>query len=45
MNQKLIISLSLGCIILSTLVNIKDKSTFNPSYNSVQEVLILNDGA
>ena len=45
LNQKLILSLGFGCIILSTFVDTKDKSNFNPSFNSVQEVVRLNGGA
>lgn len=45
LNQKLILSLSFGCIILSTFVDTNDKSNFNPSYSSVQEVVTLNGGA
>jgi len=44
-NQKLIISLSFGCVILSTFVDNNDKSNFNFSYNSVQSVVTLNGGA
>jgi hypothetical protein len=45
LNQKLIISLGFLSIILSIFVDTKDKSNFNPSYSSVQEVVTLNGGA
>jgi len=45
LNQKLILSLSLRCVILSTFVNTNDTSNFNPSYSSVQSALTLNGGA
>ena len=45
LNQKLIISLSFGCIILSTFVDSNDKSNLNPSKTSVQKVVPLNGGA
>ena len=44
LNQKLIISLSLGCVILSTFVDTNDKSNFNPSDNSIPSVVTLNAG-
>ena len=43
LNQKLILALSFGCVILSIYTN--DRSDFNPSYGSVQSVLTLNGGA
>lgn len=45
LNQKLILGLSFGCVILSTFVDTNDKSNFNPSYSSVQSVVTLNGGA
>ena len=45
LNQKLIIILSFGCVILSTFVDTHDNLTFNPSFSSVQPVVILNGGA
>ena len=45
LNQKLILGLSFGCVILSTLVDTNQKSNFNPSYSSVQSVVTLNGGA
>ena len=45
LNQKLILGLSFGCVILSKFVNTNDKSNFNPSYSSVQSVVTLNGGA
>ena len=45
LNQKLILGLSFGCVILSTFVDNNDKSNFNPSYSSVQSVVTLNGGA
>ena len=44
LNQKLIVVLSFGCLILSTFVDTNDKSNFNPSYSSVQSVVTLNGG-
>ena len=45
LNQKLILGLSFGYVILSTFVDTKDKSNFNCSYSSVQSVVTLNGGA
>ena len=45
LNQKLILGLSFGCVILSTFVGTNDESNFNPSYSSVQSVVRLNGGA
>ena len=45
LNQKLILGLSFGCVILSTFVDTNDTSNFNPSYSSVQSVVTLNGGA
>ena len=45
LNQKLILGLSFGCVILSTFVYTNDTSNFNPSYSSVQSALTLNGGA
>ena len=45
LNQKLILGLSFGYVILSTFVDTKDKSNFNSSYSSVQSVVTLNGGA
>jgi len=45
LNQKLILGLSFGCVILSRFVETNDKSNFNPSYSSVQSVVTLNGGA
>ena len=45
LNQKLILGLSFGWIILSIFVDTNDTSNFNPSYSSVQSVLTLNGGA
>ncbi len=44
LNQKLILSLSFGSIILSTFVETEEQSNFNPSYSSVQKVVTLNGG-
>jgi hypothetical protein len=44
LNQKLILGLSFGCIILSTIVDTNDKCNFNPSYSSVQSVVTSNGG-
>ena len=41
-NQKLIIGLSFGCLILSPFVDTNDNSIFNPSYGSLQSVVTLN---
>ena len=43
LNQKLILGLTFGCVILSALVDTNDN--FNPSYSSVQSVVTLNGGA
>ena len=45
LNQKLILGLSFGYVILSTFVDTKYKSNFNSSYSSVQSVVTLNGGA
>ena len=45
LNQKLIVILSFGCILLSTFVDTNEKSNFNPIYSSVQSVVTLNGGA
>jgi len=45
LNQKLILGLSFGCVILNTFVDTNQKSNFNPSYSSVQSVVTLNGGA
>ena len=45
LNQKLILVLTFGCIILSTFVENNDNSSFNPTYSSVQSVVTLNGGA
>jgi hypothetical protein len=45
LNQKLILGLSFGCVVLSTFVETNHKSNFNPSYSSVQSVVRLNGGA
>ena len=42
LNQKLILGLSFGCVILSTFVETNDKSNLNTS--SVQSVVRLNGG-
>lgn len=44
-NQKLILGLFFGCVILNPFVDNNDKSNFNPSYSSVQSVVRLNNGA
>lgn len=45
LNQKLILGLSFGCVILSTFIDTNQKSNYNPSYSSVQSVVTLNGGA
>ena len=45
LNQKLILGLSFGCVILSTFVYTNDTFNFNSSYSSVQSALTLNGGA
>ena len=41
-NQKLILGLFFGCVVLNTFVDKNDTSNFNPSYSSVQSVVTLN---
>ena len=41
-NQKLIVGLFFGCVILNSFVDTSDKSNLNPSYTSVQSVVRLN---
>lgn len=44
LNQKLILGLSFGCVILSTFVDTTNKFHFNHNYSSVESVIILNRG-
>lgn len=41
-NQKLILDLSFGCVILSKFVYTNNNYNFNHSYSSVQSVVTLN---
>lgn len=45
LNQKLILSLSLGYVILNTFISTNNTSDFNPSYNLVQSALTLHGRA
>ena len=45
LNQKLILSLSFVCVILSQFVDTNDNSNFNLSSSSVQSIATLNGGA